>query len=433
MRGVLAKLVHGCISRREFASRLTRLGFGSLAIESILDTIPDARANRLTDQSESREGFRVAPFSEKTPYEQWIESQGVPVHRGYHIPDVRALEVRPWQRLGVRGALIDLEGAEGTDGAYVCELAPGASTKPQRYMFEEAIFVLDGEGETAIWHEGGAKQTFKWQKGSLYSPPLNVWRQHINRGRAPARLLSVNDAPLVMDVFHNAEFIFNNNFVFRDRFNNQPDYFVFNQSKLHAGGSAAIFGEGERGIVNMVDAGLIPDVNRLELYEAKSRGLKNKSVEIILSDNTLQTHLSEFEVGTYKRAHRHGPGSHVLILGGVGYTLMWTDVPHFTTAPKKVRVDWTDGTLLVPPDRWFHQHFNTGATQAKYMATTWVGGKFFAKAMGGGGRTHRLNTVSFREGGNMIDYPDEDAAVRAMFDEELGKHGMKTRMPASSK
>jgi len=77
----------------------------------------------------------------------------------------------------------------------------------------------------------------------------------------------------------------------------------------------------------------------------------------------------------------------------------------------------------VPPDRWFHQHFNVGGTAARYMATTRIGGKYFAKAMGGGGRTHRLNTVSTRQGGNMVEDSQEDPAVRSLFEEELKKRG----------
>jgi len=429
MRGLLAKLVHGMISRREFAQRLLGMGFGLMTVESILGTVALGQDKKEHQAARNSETFRVEPFSEKTPYEQWMEREGVPIYTGYHIPDVRALEVKPWNRMGARGALINLEGAEATDGAYICEIALGASTTPQRFMFEEAIYVLDGEGETAVWHERGAKQTFKWQKGSLFSPPLNVWRQHTNRGKTPARLLSVSDLPLMMDIFHNADFIFHNEFVFRDRYNNEPDYFTINQSKLRMAGSAATYGEGERGSVGVLETGLIPDINNLELYEAKSRGLKNKSAEVILSDNAMQSHVSEFAVGTYKRAHRHGPGSHVLVLGGVGYSLMWTNVPHYSEAPKQVRVDWKDGALFVPPDRWYHQHFNAGGGPAKYMATTWIGGKYFVKGLGGGGRTHRLNTVSYKHGGNMIDYPDEDPAIRAMFEEALKKNGIKIQMP----
>ncbi len=429
MRGLLAKLVHSRISRREFANSLLGLGFGLMTVESILDSVTLGQDKGKDCATEPGEASHVTPYNEKTPYEQWMVNEGVPIHRGYSIPNVRTLDVKPWPRLGVSGALIDLEGAEGTDGAYVCEIAPGASTKPQRYMFEEAIFVLEGEGETRIWHSGGSQQTFKWQKGSLFSPPLNVWRQHTNRGRTPARLMAVTDLPLMMDIFHSAEFIFNNDFVFCDRYNHQPDYFTFNESKRQGKGTAATFGEGERGKVVMVDTGFVPDVNNLELYEARSRGLKNKSVEISLSDNVLQNHISQFEVGTYKRAHRHGPGSHVLVLGGIGYTLMWTNVTKYSEAPKQVRVDWKEGGLFVPPDRWFHQHFNTGGIPAKYIATTWIGGKYFAKGLGGGGRTHRLNTVSTKQGGNMIDYPDEDPLIRSIFEEELRKNGIEIQMP----
>ncbi len=436
MRRLLAKLVNGGISRREFAERALGMGFGLVTAESILDTVAAGqdRKKRAAVARET-EAFRAEPFSQKTPYEQWMAQERVPIHTGYFVANVRRLEVKPWERVGASGAFIDLTGAEGTDGAYVLDLDPGKSTKPQRYLFEEAVYVLDGEGETSVWHEGRSKHTFKWKKGSMFSPPLNVWRQHTSRGKAKARLISFTDLPLMMDIFHSAEFLFNNDFVFRDRYNYQPDYFTVNESKLKGGGSAATFGEEERAAVRILDTGLVPDVNALELYEAKSRGAKNKSIEMVFSDNVLQTHISEFETGSYKRAHRHGPGSHVLVLNGIGYTLAWKEPVKYSEAPKdrQVRVDWTDGTLLVPPDRWFHQHFNTGENSAKYMAATWIGGKYFVKGMGGGGRTHRLNTVSVHQGGNMIDYADEDPMVRAIFEEETRKHGVRVRMPDRTK
>ena len=429
MRKLIAKLINGEISRRDFTARVLGMGFGMMTVESILDTVAVAGNRKDRGTFKHPETFRAEPFSEKTPYEQWIDSEGVPVHTGYLVPDVRAAEVKSWKRLGAKGAIINLEGAEATDGSYVCEIAPGAGTNPQRYMFEESIYVLDGEGETSVWHENRPKQTFKWKKGTLFSPPLNTWRVHKNTGRGRARFISVTDLPLVMDLYHNADFIFNNDFVFRDRYDNQPDYFTVNESKMRIAGSAATFGEGEKGAVGVLDTGLIPDLNEIQLFAARARGLKNKSAEVILSDNSMQTHVSEFEVGTYKRAHRHGPGSHVLAMSGVGYTLMWTSVPRYSEAPKKVRVDWKEGTLFVPPDRWFHQHFNAGGNAAKYMATTWIGGKYWVKGMGGGGRTHRLNTVSFHDGGNMIDYSDEDPMIREMFEAELKKHGVNLRMP----
>ena len=421
IQALLANFINGKISRRELSHRLLGMGFGMATVESILDNVTPAHA-------QEAESFRAEPFSAQTPYEQWTSKEGIPVYTGYAIPNVRSLELKPWARLGANAAIIDLTGSEGTDGAFLFQLQPNAETKPQRYMFEESIFILDGEGETTVWQQGGPKQSFRWKKGAMFSPPLNVWRQHVNRGPQPVKLISFHDMPLMMDVMHNANFLFNNPFVFGDRYDGQKDYFNFDNSKLRPEGTAAMFAKGEEGAGRIADTGLIPDVNALELRTAKSRGLHNKGIEMVFSGNTMQTHISEFATGSYKRAHRHGPGSQILILGGQGYSLMWTDLPHYSEAPKHTRIDWKEGAMFVPPDRWFHQHFNGGADPAKYMATTWIGGKYFAKSLGGGGRTHRMNNVSIRQGGNMVDYPDEDPIVRSMFVEELKKHGLKLQM-----
>src|SRR5260370_12744180 len=214
--GLLTNFLNGKISRRELSDRILGLGFGMATVESILDNVPAA-------QAKPAESFRPEPFSGRTPYEQWMAKEGVPIHTGYSAPNVRTLEVKPWPRMGASGAFIELTGGEGTDGAYICELQPGSTTKPQRYLFEESVFVLEGEGETAIWQEGGRKQTFRWRKGGMFSPPLNVWRQHSNRGTAPARLISFHDLPLMMHVLHNPEFLFDNPFCFPHPSDHHPD------------------------------------------------------------------------------------------------------------------------------------------------------------------------------------------------------------------
>ena len=38
---------------------------------------------------------------------------------------------------------------------------------------------------------------------------------------------------------------------------------------------------------------------------------------IELAQNSMGAHISQFQPGTYKKAHRHGPGAHVIILDGV--------------------------------------------------------------------------------------------------------------------
>ena len=415
MRNLIARLFRGRIASDDFSNRLSEMDYGRATSESIQDSVSN---------------FKPEPYSEKTPYRQWIESEGIPIHVGYHMPDVRTVALGPWDRLGSEGAHVVLEGAEGTDSAYIFQMPPGGRTKPQRYLFEEVIYVLEGEGETTVWHDRVNKHSFRWSKGSLFSPPLNTWREHVNRGQVPARLIAVTDLPIVMDLFHNAKFIFNNDFVFTDRYDGQKDFFECGPHKIRKGSAPGVTSEG-KGRDNY-ECSLIPDARTLTLFDAPARGRKNRTTEIQLADNTLQCHISEFPVGTYKRAHRHGPGSHVLVIGGRGYTLLWKDTPRFSDSRIQMRVDWGDGSMFVPPDHWFHQHFNAGGDPARYLASTWIGGKYFAEGLGGGGRTHRLGTVSVHHGGNMIDYPEEDPAIRELYEEELKKSGVENQMPPRS-
>src|SRR6266545_141627 len=135
MRKLLAKLINGEISRRDFTRRMLGMGFGMMTVESILDSVVVAKVQTDNRPHKHTEPFRAEAFSEKTPYEQWIESEAVPIQTGYFVADVRSVGVKPWKRLGAKGAIINLEGAEATDGSYICEIAAGASTNAQRYMF----------------------------------------------------------------------------------------------------------------------------------------------------------------------------------------------------------------------------------------------------------------------------------------------------------
>ena len=114
-----------------------------------------------------------SPFGTKTSYEKWLEAEGLDVITGYHLEDVYSVPLKPWERKGGLGAIINLEGGGQTNDAYICEIPPGKGLKPQRHLFEELIFILKGRGTTALWYEGGPKRVIEWQEGSLFSPPLN--------------------------------------------------------------------------------------------------------------------------------------------------------------------------------------------------------------------------------------------------------------------
>jgi len=89
-------------------------------------------------------------------YEHWLSEEGVPVVRDYSIADVGQLKLGPWPRMGGAGAVINLLGLERVVDAYVCEIPAGGSLKPQRHLYEETLFVIEGRGATTVWNEGGA-------------------------------------------------------------------------------------------------------------------------------------------------------------------------------------------------------------------------------------------------------------------------------------
>lgn len=348
-------------------------------------------------------------YDVKTPYDLWQESEGIPIIRGYHIEDLKKVPVKPWPRKGGLGTFINLEGAEQADDAYICEIPPGGSLKPQKHLFEEMIVILQGRGATTIWNEGGAKQTFEWQEGSMFSPPLNVWHQHFNgQGNKTVRYLAVTNAPLVINVFRNPEFIFNNQFNFTDRYGSQGDFFSA-QGKLYA----SVVGKSW-------ESNFVTDIRNFKLYDYKQRGAGGTNVKFTMASNAMGAHISEFPVGTYKKGHKHGPGAHVIILSGEGYSLMWPE------GKPRQKIDWHEGSMFVPPDQWFHQHFNVGKSPARYLAITWSSAKYGIRRVSMAKATNTYASV--KEGGYQIDYKDEDQEIIRLFQQEVSKRGGTVKM-----
>ena len=355
-------------------------------------------------------GKEIEPIARKTPYQKWAEAQGVPIIKDFYIEDLRTAELKPWAWRGGSGAIINLIGTGDLNEAYLSEIPPGGKLNPLRMMYEETVFVVEGNGSTAIWTDENKKITFEWGPGAIFAPPLNTWRQHFNAsGSKPARLFVVTSAPPIWSIFRNPEFIFNNDFVFSDRFDADAE--------SYSGAGVAYERRGRQ----VWDTNVVADVRGLQLYASKKRGAGGSNIQIELAENAMAVHISEFPVGTYKKAHRHGPGAHVVIIGGEGYSLMWPQGEE----PK--RFDWRDGTVIVPPERWFHQHFNTGATPARYLAIR-VGGSKFGRPFGKD--TEMRQEKSIKEGGDQIEYEDEDPKIRQTFEEALKKSGAKSGMDA---
>lgn len=339
----------------------------------------------------------------KSSYEKWVESEGIPIIKTFFVEDIRTVKLEPWDRKGGPGAFLQMEGAGQVNNCYICEIPPGKSLKPQRQLFEESIYVVSGQGAATVWNDESKKQTFEWQAGSLFSPPLNTWHQHFNgQGDKPVRLLAMTNAPTVLNLFHNIDFVFNCDYPFTDRYDGEEDYFSGNAKALSA---------------HYRETNFIRDVRSFELIERKERGAGGKMTLLEMGNNVMSAHISQFPVGTYKKAHRHGAGAHVIILKGEGFSLTWPEGREIK------RYDWRAGSLLVPPERWFHQHFNVGGEPARYLAL-----KPFSSRKFPGLRKQWGTSESVKLGGDQIEYEDEEPRIRKMFEEELAKRGVKSGM-----
>lgn len=337
----------------------------------------------------------------RSAYLEWVAKEGLDIIEAHYIPNLHHVELKPWPRRGGSGVYINHEVSRQSNDCYVCEISRGGKLEPQRQLFEEMIYVLDGKGSTAIWNDEGKRVTFEWQAGSLFAIPLNTWHQHFNAsGREPARYLGVTNGPVVIDLYDEIDFIFNTMHDFKNRFQGEPDYF-------HPGGT-------QNGL--FLETNFVANAITIPLIHAEERGAGGGHIRFNLAKGTMNSHISEFPVATYKKGHRHGPGAHVIVLSGEGYSLMWPE----GSEPRKYQ--WQEGSMIVPPNSWYHQHFNTGTTPGRYLALKYEG-TAIRNAQG-----VPKAWISQRIGGDQIDYADENPIVREMFMEALSKNGSKPVM-----
>src|SRR2546423_3676887 len=337
----------------------------------------------------------------ETPYTRWVKSQGLDTVPALYVRSLRKVELKPWARRGGNAVFVNHDASRISNDSYVMEIPPGRKLEPHRQLYEEMILILEGRGSTTVWNNEGKRITFEWNAGSLFAIPLNAWHQHFNgSGTQPARYVGVTNSPPVINLYEDLDFVFGSDHDFKNRFNGEPDYF-------------SAKGE-QKGL--LLQTNFVADAINLPLISAKERGAGGGHIRFSMAKGSMNSHISQFPIGTYKKCHAHGPGAHVIVLSGEGYSLMWPE------GDEPRRYDWQVGTMIVPPNMWFHQHFNTGMAPARYLAfkheaTSIRNEQGVPKAW-----------ISRRMGGDQIDYVDEKPEIRRLFTEALAKHDLKPRM-----
>ncbi len=352
-------------------------------------------------------------YKKADPYAEWLKREGVKVYEKFYFPNLAKIELGPWERKGGNGAVIHIANRHMPNDCHVVEIKPAGKSEPEHHMYELTIYVVSGRGATTVWQDEKdekRKQSFEWHAGSLFSIPLNAWYQNFNgSGDEPVRYIAVTNAPPMMRLFGNNEFIFNCDFRFRGRYSGEEDYFS---------------GKGKLFKRRIWESNFIANAPDMLLYGWKERGAGGVNAMLEIASNNTKSHISEFPIGTYKKGHRHGPGAHLVLLSGTaGYSLVWTKEDRSDT----IKCDWQVGSMvIVPNDNCYHQHFNSGTTRARYLALR--PGDMGLNAPKGGAKEGADR--SLKEGGWQIEYEDEDREIHGIFEKEIAVNGATCRMKA---
>ena len=343
-------------------------------------------------------------------YLEWLQREGIPVTQDFGVDLLRVPTAR-WDRYAVDAAAVHLKGRGDFLNMFVFDIPASGATSPQRHLYEEVFYVLEGRGSTTIEAAGGRKHSFEWGPRSLFAIPLNAsYRLFNGSGAERARLVSTTNLPAVLNMFHDERFVFSNPWDFEDR----------------VGSSRYFSGEGDfipiRPGNHLWETNFVPDLAAIELQPWSDRGAGGSNIMFILADGTMHAHISEMPVGTYKKAHRHPADFHVMCVTGTGYSLLW-----YEGQEDWVKVDWKHGTVFAPPDAMFHQHFNTSAVPARYLATAY-GSLRYPFTEGKRAALFGGVSTSVKKGGNQIEYADQDPRIHQLFVKETAKNGVTVKM-----
>ncbi len=367
-------------------------------------------AEATTQTTQSQQPTQGWGRNRVSPYQQWMQEQGIPIHRGFYHPDLREVEVAPWSARECNACFLELVGSENVAEARVTQIAPGQTLPPLKFALDEAVYVLDGRGTTTVWIENGPRKTFEWQKHSLFMLPHGATHQITNmQGDRPARLLHYNYLPVAMSALQDPTFFFNN-----EHTGGNP--FGATDGEFYSEASVVRNEDQSRKVrsTSLWYGNFFPDMRAWDrLNPFYGRGAGGTVVSIQFPGSQMSCHMSVFPAQSYKKGHRHGPGYVIVIPAGEGYSIMWQEGKE----NERVVIPWHEASVFVPPFRWFHQHFNVGQAPARYLAFHPL-----PVLMGSGEQIQDRAR-------DQIEYPNEDPWIRQKFEEELGQRGLKSIMP----
>ena len=124
--------------------------------------------------------------------------------RGLWLSIAREVETAEWPRVGTARAALHLYGRGDFCNMLLYELGPDNRRCPQRHLFEEVIYVVEGGGSTQLELPTGERRSFGMGSHESFAIPLNAKYRHFNgSGVERALLVSTTNLPMMLNLFHN--------------------------------------------------------------------------------------------------------------------------------------------------------------------------------------------------------------------------------------
>lgn len=252
-------------------------------------------------------------------YLEWAAAEGAPVVEG-DVIDLAEVETGPWARFGLDGAICHVTGRCDFLTAFVYDLPAGAACPWSKALYEELLFVVDGEGFTEIDQGDGEPARIDWTPGAIVAVPGNARRRHTATGARRARLAGFNDCRYLMNLYRNEAFVFDN-----------PCRFPADSSDK-----------------------IIRDPVGADLPAGEA-----SSSELAPGGGVLGATLRRFGPNARRPAERQMQGRHALGLSGEGATVSFAGADQ---TPRVTR--WRRGVLFGLEGMVFHQHGSVGGPAA---------------------------------------------------------------------
>jgi quercetin dioxygenase-like cupin family protein len=339
-----------------------------------------------------------------TPYSRWRDRQNVPVVTGNYVEDDLKLPVKNWEEWGdgVRGCILNLAEQQVTD-QHVIEIAPDAQTLPRHHIYESLFHVRKGSGRTEMWQGDGAhKLSFEWRAGSLFSVPINFSYQLFCTSKDEgARMVIGNSLPMFLNYFRSEDFVWKNQWAFKDRYTRYPSFFEANEWTRYNNHTKH----------RATECNIIPDVNSAPLDEWAERGPGIKIMRYAMCDNTIGCHIQEIPVASRTTVHRHDPGAAVHVTEGEGFCVLFFEGEKFV--PYEIHA----GSIFSPRSQQYHGHFNTGNSTMRHVA--------YRGRLGGLFGSPNYDFPVVRQPENiMLTYDEEPKELMQYYLSELKKNGI---------